>query len=105
MAEPKVLTKVKEKWGITSNWDFIIICLVFALTGMSAVQIRKIIFPLLGITTETAFYIKFIAWLFFLFPFYYAFLLVYAFIFRKFDFFWNMTRKTFGRFGKLFGKK
>jgi hypothetical protein len=99
-----MLNKLKEKWGITSNFDFVIICLVFALTGMSAVQIRKLIFPLLGITEQTEFYIKFFAWLFVLFPFYYAFLLVYAFIFRKFDFFWGMTKKTFGRFGRLFGK-
>jgi hypothetical protein len=108
MAESNFLSRIKEKWGITNNWDILIICFVFALTGMSAVQIRKVIFPFIGIHTETAFYIKFFAWLFVIFPFYYIFLLTYGFIFGKFNFFWNMTKKTFGRFGKigrLFGKK
>jgi len=100
----KLLNKIKDKWGITSNWDFLIICLVFALTGMSAVQVRKIIFPLFGVTDQTAFYLKFLLWLFVLFPFYYVFLLFYGFIFGKYQFFLGMAKKTFGRFGKVFKK-
>lgn len=105
MAGTNVIARLKAKWGIESNWDFLIICIVFSLTGMSAVQMRKFVFPLLGIKAETAFYIKFFCWLFILFPFYYVFLLFYGFIFRRFDFFWGMTKKSFGRFGKIFGKK
>ncbi|MBO9699592.1 MAG: prolipoprotein diacylglyceryl transferase [Sporocytophaga sp.] len=94
--------KLKDKWGITSNWQMTIIFIVFGLTGISAVQIRKILFPLMGVVAETPFYIKFLLWLFVIFPFYYVFLLTYGFIFRQFPFFWGVTKKTFGRFGKPF---
>ena len=105
MAGSNMLGKIKERWGVSSNWDLFIICFVFAITGMSTVQIRKVIFPFIGITGSTEFYIKFIAWLFLIFPFYYVFLITYGFIFGKFPFFWGMTRKTFGRIGGVFKRK
>ncbi|WP_028981586.1 DUF6787 family protein [Sporocytophaga myxococcoides] len=94
--------RLKDKWGIRSNWQMTIIFIVFAITGMSAVEIRKILFPLMGVVGDTPFYVKFLLWLFVIFPFYYVFLLTYGFIFGQFPFFWAMTKKTFGRFGKPF---
>ncbi|MFN3402983.1 MAG: DUF6787 family protein [Cytophagaceae bacterium] len=98
------MERLKAKWGITSNLQLIIIFIVFAITGMSALQVKYLIFPFFGIDETTPFYIRMVVWLFTVFPFYYVFLLSYGFIFGQFNFFWNMTKKTFGRFGKLFGR-
>ena len=101
----KFFQKIKDRWGITSNLQFWTIMFIFSITGMSAVQIRKVIFPLIGVDEFTPFYLKALLWLVAIFPAYYVFLLTYAFIFGQFPFFWAMTKKTFGRFGKPFQKK
>lgn len=94
----KFLDRLKQKWGVKNNWHFFIICLVFALTGMTAVQMRKIVFPLLGVNEATPFWQVFIIWMLVIFPCYYIFLLFYGFIFGQFTFFYGMVKKTFGRF-------
>lgn len=99
------LEKLKSRWGVKSNFQILVICLVFALTGMSTVEIRKIIFPLIGVTEVSPFWLKSIYWLFLIFPSYYVFMLFYGYIFGQWKFFWMMFKKTFGRFGKMFGGK
>jgi hypothetical protein len=107
LAKLKVIfEKLKLRWGITSNTQFWIIMLVFAITGMSAVQLRKFVFPLIGVDDSTSTGVRIGLWLLIVFPSYYVFMIVYSYIFGQFDFFWNfMIKKSFGRFGKLFGKK
>ncbi|HEX8547313.1 MAG TPA: DUF6787 family protein [Cytophagaceae bacterium] len=105
MAKQKFLDRVKERYGIQSNFQIFVICLVFALTGLSAVEVRKVIFPLVGVTDLTPIWLKSIFWLFLIFPSYYIFLLTYGFIFGQKRFFWNMFKKSVGRFYKPFKKK
>jgi hypothetical protein len=90
--------KLKERWGITSNWRLLKICFIFAITGLSSVQVRKVLFPLLGVTSETPVYLKVILWIVFLMPAYYLFMMLYAILFREKDFFFGMMGKTFSRF-------
>lgn len=97
--------KLKSKWGITSNWQIAVIFLVFGLTGMTAVQIKKPIFEYLGLTEETPYYIRVMVWLVTVFPCYYVFLIFYGTMFGQFRFFWGIVKKTFGRFAKPFKKK
>ena len=105
MASQKFIDRVKERYGVKSNFQIFIICLVFALTGLSAVEIRKVIFPLVGVTELTPIWLKSLFWLFLVFPSYYVFLLTYGFIFGQKKFFWGMFKKSFGRFAKPFKKK
>jgi hypothetical protein len=95
------IEKLKQRWGVKSNWQLVIICVVFALTGMSAVQLRKLVFPLLGVNESTPFWQLIIIWLLIIFPFYYVFLLFYGFIFGQFPFFYGMVKKTLGRFRRV----
>jgi hypothetical protein len=82
----------------------VILC-VFALTGFSAMYIKKPIFELLGITTETAWYWRTIVWLLTVLPAYQVLLLMYGFLLGQFDFFWAFEKRTFGRIFKLFKPK
>jgi hypothetical protein len=35
------MKKLKERWNVTSNWQLIIIFIVFAITGFSSLQLAK----------------------------------------------------------------
>ena len=46
------MNKLKEKWEINSNFQLIIICIVFAITGSVAVWIAKPILSFLGLEKD-----------------------------------------------------
>lgn len=105
MAEPQFISKLKSKWGITSNRQFWTIMLVFALTGCSFLFVKKPIYEFVGIIETTPTWQKIILWILCVFPCYYIFLLFYGFIFGQFNFFWGMIKNTFGKIPKLFKAK
>ena len=43
------MKKLKERWGVTSNKQIVIIFLVFAITGFSSLQLAKPFLTLIGI--------------------------------------------------------
>jgi len=47
------MNKLKQRWNITSNWQLLIIFIVFAITGSTAAYISKPITNALGITKES----------------------------------------------------
>jgi len=97
MKTPNWIIKLKRKWNIDSNWDFILIMIVFSIAGMSIVYVRKPLFHVLGITTATPFLIKFFAWLIIVFPTYQINLIIFGFLLGQFNFFWE-KEKQMGRF-------
>jgi hypothetical protein len=92
--------KIKERWGITSNWRLIKILIVFSLTGMASVQVRKLIFPFIGIGADTPTWLYILLWLVLITPAYYFFMVIFAILFREKEFFFGMMSKTFSRFKK-----
>ena len=92
--------KLKERWGITSNWRLIKIFLIFSLTGMSAVQIRKLVFPFIGITSETPTWLYILIWLILITPAYYLFMVIFSTLFGEREFFFGMMKKSLGRFNR-----
>ncbi len=89
--------KLKERWGLTSDFQVIIVMLVFSLAGISILPTRRWIFHLLGYTAHTSFGLKFATWLLIVFPAYQFFLLVYGTLLGQFRFFWEKEKKM-GRF-------
>jgi len=93
------MKKLKEKWGINSNFQLFIICVVFAITGsVSAIisgPVIDYIFEGLNINK----YLKFILQLIIIMPIYQVLLLFFGFIFFQFNFFLQFVKK----FMKLFG--
>lgn len=94
--------KLKNKWGITSNFQFWLIFVIFAIAGSSTLFVKRPVFDLLGIDSETPWWIVVPVYIITITPAYFAILLFYGTIFGQFKFFWEFEKKMFSRFG---GKK
>ncbi len=92
MTEPKFVQRMKQKYGLKTTTELVIIMTVFSLAGMAIIWVRKPIFHLLGITDTTPFILKFLAWLAVVFPTYQLNLLVFGFLFGQFSFFWEREK-------------
>ena len=88
----KIFNKLKDKWGIHSNWQLGAILLVFTLAGPTVVFIKAWYFGILGFDENTRVITKTIAYLLFIFPAYQALLLAYGFLFGQFKFFWEKEK-------------
>jgi len=87
--------KLKYKWKINSNFQLLLIFIVFTLAGYSVVTFRKLFFMLVGIENDTAFWIKTVTYILFIFPAYQFLLLAYGFLLGQFAFFWEKEKKLF----------
>jgi peptide-methionine (S)-S-oxide reductase len=96
---------LKKRWNIDSNIQFILILIVFSLTGMATLWVRKAIWPLLGLAPDTSFFIKVPLYILIIFPVYQILQLIIAFVFGQFRFFWEFEKKMFRRIGIMPGKK
>ncbi len=92
-----MIAHLKKKWGITNNFDFTVIMLVFSLAGMAIGTERKPVFALLGFTNHTAWWIKTIVYLPLFVPLYQMNLLLFGTVLGQFNFFWE-KEKRLGRF-------
>tara|TARA_B110000971_G_C19518620_1_gene280703 strand:- start:120 stop:428 length:309 start_codon:yes stop_codon:yes gene_type:complete len=94
------MNKLKKKWGITSNFQIIIILLVFSITGSVAVWIAKPVLNLVGLNKQA-----FSPWLFWpirifiIFPIYQILIVIIGALFGQFKFFWSFEKKMLVRLG------
>jgi len=94
------MKKLKEKWGITSSFQLIIILIVFSVTGSIAVWIAKPLLDFVGLD-KTALS----PWVFWpirisiIFPIYQVLIVVIGALFGEFKFFWNFEKKMLVRLG------
>ncbi len=96
------LQKLRERWGVRTVWQVVVILTVFALTGFTAVFIRKPIFAWLGIDAADPWWLRTLVWLVTVFPAYQVFLLAYGFLLGQFAFFWNFEKRMFSGIRKIF---
>ncbi len=98
------MEKLKQRWGISSNWQVLIIFIVFGITGSSSMLVTKPILTYLGIVKENFngnieivfYYVLKILLVFIV----YQFLLVFfGWIFGQYSFFWNFVKKMLSRIG------
>ena len=94
------LERMKEKWGLKSLLQVILVLIVFAATGMTVVLIRPLIFKSLGIEDSSG-WLKTISYLLLVFPLYQVLLLGYGFVFGQFEFFWEKEKKLAKSFLRL----
>ena len=94
------MKRLKEKWGITSNFQFIIILIVFSVTGSLAVWVAKPILELVGLdksaVSPCVFWPIRIA---IIFPIYQVMIVVIGALFGQFKFFWAFEKKMLVRLG------
>ncbi len=94
------MEKLKQRWGITSNWQIVIIFIVFSVTGSASLFVGKPIIKLLGINKENLTPILYwILYVFVGFIFYQILLVIIGWFFGQFAFFWNMEKKMLKRIG------
>ncbi len=94
------MKKLKERWGIESNLQIVLILIVFAITGSTASYIGKPILAYLSVTQESFGTIGYwIIRILILFIMYQFLLVFFGWVFGQFNFFWNFEKKMLSRLG------
>ena len=92
------MNKLKERWNVTSNWQLVIIFIVFAITGSTAAYLSKPVTSALGITKENQpHWLYRVLRLVLIFPIYQVLLVFVGFVFGQFNFFWEFEKKMLDR--------
>lgn len=95
--------KLKLRWGITSNWQVLIIFIVFGITGSSSLKVAAPILSFLGISAGSM--NPYLYWplrIIIIFPVYQVLLLIFGTLCGQFHFFWNFEKKMMAR---MIGRK
>ena len=93
------MNKLKQRWGIETNFQLTIIFIVFALTGSASAWLSKPFCIWLGITKGDLGYWFTPFRLLLIFPIYQLLLVLIGFLFGQFKFFWAFEKKMLKRFG------
>ena len=94
------MKRLKEKWGIESNLQLIIILVVFSITGSLSLYVSKPILDFVGLDKEVL-----SAWIYkpfrllLIFPAYQVLILIIGALFGQFKFFWAFEKKMLVRLG------
>lgn len=94
------MDKLKERWGIESNFQIVIIFIVFAINGSLSMYLTNPLTELIGISKETT--NPWVYWpvrIFVVFVVYQVTLVFVGALFGQKKFFWNMEKKMLQRMG------
>lgn len=87
------MKKLKERWGISSNFQLVIIFIVFAITGSLSAYLSKPFTNWIGLTKDNLGYFYLPVRLIAIFPIYQVLLVLTGFLFGQFTFFWWFEKK------------
>jgi len=100
------MEKLKQRWGITSNFQIIIIFIVFTITGSLSVFVAKPVLNFIGLNRiifPEGFWwgglVYLILRLSIIFPIYQVLLVFIGSLFGQFKFFWAFEKKMLKRIG------
>ena len=91
------MNNLKKRWNIQSNFQLIIIFIVFAITGSTASYLSKPVTTFLGVTKENISWLYWPFRLLIIFPVYQVLLVLIGAVFGQFSFFWNFEKKMLDR--------
>ena len=103
-----MLNRLKEKWDIKSNFQIIVILIVFALTGSASVKFAEPVLDFLSIkiTTFEDFLLGKLFYYFLriiiVFPIYQILLILIGTLLFQFKFFWKFEKKILSKIGFKF---
>ncbi len=92
-----MLKKLKAKWNIKSNFQLLLIIIIFSITGSASLIVRKVVFEWIGITAETSLWIKFPLYVLIIIPAYQILFLVIGTLFGQFRFAWEFEKRFLKR--------
>ncbi|MCZ6594564.1 MAG: diacylglyceryl transferase [Bacteroidetes bacterium] len=87
------MKKLKERWGVSSNWQLAVIFIVFSVTGSAAAKIAGPITEVIGITKDWGGWVYWPIRILLIFPLYQVLLVFFGWLFGQFTFFWNFEKK------------
>ena len=87
------MKKLKERWGITSNFQIVIIFIVFGITGSVSAYISGPLTNIIIGESELHSLIKLLIRIIVLTPIYQVLLLFFGYIFFQYKFFYNFVKK------------
>jgi len=93
------MNKLKQRWGLTSNWQILAIILAFSVNGSFATWIAKPITEFIGISAENDGWLFWVIRIPLIFVVYQTTLPITGWVFGQFKFFWNMEKKMLRRMG------
>ncbi|MDT0676842.1 DUF6787 family protein [Autumnicola musiva] len=94
------MKKLKTRWGINSNWQILVILLVFAVTGSTSMKLAGPLVEFIGLYPESSHW--FVYWtlrILLIFPIYQVLLISFGWLFGQFRFFWAFEKKMLNRMG------
>ncbi len=92
------MKKLKKKWGVTSNFQMIIIFIAFSITGSLTLIVKRYLFELIGITTDTSLFIIIPLYLLSIIPIYFSLLIIVGTLMGQHKFFWAFGKKSLSKF-------
>ena len=93
---------LKDKWNLKSNFQLVIILIVFAITGSGSLYISKPLMEFLSISQENMDIYLYWVFRFIIVTIVYQFvLLLVAFVFGQFNWFWNFEKKILKKMGLI----
>ena len=87
------MKKLKERWGITSNFQIVIIFIVFGITGSVSAYISGPLTNIIIGESELHWLIKLLIRIIVLTPIYQVLLLFFGYLFFQYKFFYNFVKK------------
>jgi hypothetical protein len=97
--------RLKQKWGIQSNAQLVVVFIVFGITGSLSLRLAKPVLNFLQLTPEAFSTIplgELLYWslrILVIFPIYQLVLLAVGTLFFQFKFFWNFEKRILKRIG------
>ena len=93
-----MLERLKKRWNIKSNFQLVLILIIFSVSGSSTLFVRQVVFEWIGVTGDTSLWIKVPLYVLIIFPAYQILFLIIGTLFGQFRFAWNFEKKVFSRF-------
>ncbi|MEO1010153.1 MAG: DUF6787 family protein [Bacteroidota bacterium] len=94
------MEKLKKRWGIGSNFQLIVIFVVFAITGSASAKLAEPLVHFIGLDPETTNpWMYWTARILLIFPVYQILLVAFGWLFGQFKFFWGFEKKMLSRMG------
>ncbi len=93
------MENLKKRWGITSNFQLVIIFVVFAVTGSASAWLSKPVCNLVGITKEDLGLWFTPVRLILIFPIYPFILMLFGYLFGQSKFFFPFSKKMLRSMG------
>jgi len=85
--------RLKLKWNITSNFQMVVVFIVFAITGSASLWVAKPVLNMIGITDDMNPWVRVPLRIIMILPVYQVMLLVIGSVFGQFRFFLNLQKK------------